>query len=207
MPIDRIEPGEKFPSNSYTSKAKKKEIQKVVKKSVSAKEQSLGSKVADTFFATNGHDIMDYVIFDVLIPGIKSAAKDILNGALNMLFDGTRKPDRIKREKGKSYVYTSYDGYYDKRERDEPPARARTRSIFQDLIFETRDDAEEVLETMAEIIDEYEVVTVKDLYALAGKETNYTMDKYGWYELTNASVERIRNGYLLKLPKPIAIDD
>ena len=59
---------------------------------------------------------------------------------------------------------------------------------------------------MIDLIDEYGVVSVKDLYSYAGKKTDYTKEKYGWYDLSNASVERVREGYLLKLPKPVVID-
>ena len=59
---------------------------------------------------------------------------------------------------------------------------------------------------MQEIIDTYQVVSVADLYDLVGIRGNFTDNKYGWTNIRNASVEHVRDGYMLKLPKALAID-
>ena len=60
---------------------------------------------------------------------------------------------------------------------------------------------------MNEIIEEYDgIVTVADLYDLVGITDKYTDHKYGWTNLRNAKVERVRDGYMLKLPKVLPID-
>ena len=45
-----------------------------------------------------------------------------------------------------------------------------------------------------------------DFYELAGIESEWTDEKYGWGELSEARVERVRNGYIVALPKPEPID-
>ena len=54
---------------------------------------------------------------------------------------------------------------------------------------------------MNELIDTYDVVSVADLYDLVGKSCNYTDNKYGWTNIRNAEPIRVRDGYLLKMPK------
>ena len=58
---------------------------------------------------------------------------------------------------------------------------------------------------MNELIDTYGMVSVADFYDLVGLQCNYTDNKYGWTDIRNASVVRVRdndgNGYLIKLPK------
>ena len=67
-------------------------------------------------------------------------------------------------------------------------------------------EAEDVLSRMDELIDTYGVVSVADLYDLVGISCNYTDNKYGWTNLRNAEPVRVRDGYMLKLPKALPID-
>ena len=76
-----------------------------------------------------------------------------------------------------------------------------------DLIFETRGEAERVLDAMNELIELYGTVRVADVYCLAGEWVPYTANKYGWKNLNTASVVRVCNGYKLRLSSPIRIDD
>ena len=73
-------------------------------------------------------------------------------------------------------------------------------------MLETRGEAEDVLSRMDELIDTYGVVSVADLYDLVGISCNYTDNKYGWTNLRNAEPVRVRDGYMLKLPKALPID-
>ena len=74
------------------------------------------------------------------------------------------------------------------------------------MVLETRGEAEDVLSRMDELIDTYGVVSVADLYDLVGISCNYTDNKYGWTNLRNAEPVRVRDGYMLKLPKALPID-
>lgn len=77
-----------------------------------------------------------------------------------------------------------------------------TAKIKQEIILESRKDAEDVLDTMRNMISTYGVVSVADLHDLTGAIANYTDSNYGWTALNSAKVVRVRNGYLLKLPRP-----
>ena len=72
-------------------------------------------------------------------------------------------------------------------------------------MLETRGEAEEVLARMDELIDMYGQVSVADLYDLVGKTCEYTDNKYGWTNIRNAEPVRVRDGYLLKMPKALPI--
>ena len=47
----------------------------------------------------------------------------------------------------------------------------------------------------------YGVVSVADMYDLCGMTCNYTDNKYGWKSLARADISRVRDGYMIKLPK------
>lgn len=72
---------------------------------------------------------------------------------------------------------------------------------FDDVVFDTRGEADEVLSSMDELMDRYGVVSVADMYDLCGMTCNYTDNKYGWKSLARADISRVRDGYMIKLPK------
>ena len=86
------------------------------------------------------------------------------------------------------------------------PTRTRTGYDYDDIILETRGEAEDVLERMEELIDMYQLVSVADFYDLVGVSGNYTDNKYGWTNVRNASVVRVRDGYMIKLPKALPLN-
>lgn len=199
--------------NGETSLQKplKKDIRSVVKGEVVTKKKSLGEKFSETFLSSDIETVKTSLLFDILIPAAKDTISEMTKGLIDGLLYGDRKGNRTYRDKGSSRVYRKYDAYYEdtpksRNRDDDPPFKLSSKPAIDTLIFRTRGDAEEVLSNMIDLIEEYGVGSVKDLYSYAGKKTDYTKEKYGWYDLSSASVERVREGYLLKLPKPVVID-
>ena len=60
----------------------------------------------------------------------------------------------------------------------------------------------EKLAVLGDIIEEYGLATVADLYDLCGITTEYTDENWGWTSARYMSVIRSRRGYMLQLPKP-----
>jgi len=84
--------------------------------------------------------------------------------------------------------------------------RGRASHDFDEIILATRVEGEEVIERLFDLVSRYEAATVADLYELVGVSGNYTDDKWGWTDVRGSGVTRVRNGYLLDLPKPEPID-
>ena len=59
---------------------------------------------------------------------------------------------------------------------------------------------------MGELIETYGQVTVGDLYDIVGITGEHTDELYGWLNVGTAKAERVRDGYLLRLPKALPID-
>ena len=145
----------------------------------------------------------DYILMDVLVPAVKKAISDIVRDGIDMILYGEASG---KRKPGTNSTYVSYNkcSYpreYDRRE----PQRTRGGYNPDDIVLETRGEAEEVLARMDELIDLYGQVSVADLYDLVGKTCEYTDNKYGWTNIRNAEPVRVRDGYLLKMPKALPI--
>ena len=73
-------------------------------------------------------------------------------------------------------------------------------------MIDSRGEAEEVLARMDELISTYGIVTVADFYDMCGITCDYTANKYGWTNIRNAQVVRVRDGYMIKMPKSMPID-
>ena len=200
---------ENFPANSHVSKGElyngnEKKVEKVISGNVVQKKKTLGQRMARTFFEDEGKSVWSYLLYDVLIPAAKSTISDMVSGGIEMLLFGTAKGRRINNNQNKSYV--SYSSYYSKPTQQPKPSYGRARLNFDDIILETRGEAEEVLSHLIELVENYGVASVADLYELVGITGSFTDNKYGWTNLSTASVSRVRDGYLLNLPNATPID-
>lgn len=194
-----------YKPNSRKSKEERREnsserkVEKVVKGSVKTKKKN---KFTDVFISEDAANVKSYVLMDVLVPAIKKAISDIVTDGIDMILYGETGRTK-KRSSNSSYV--SYRSYSDKDRRDERRSSHRSGYRYDDIILESRGEAEEVLERMDELLDTYGVVSVADLYDLVGITGNYTDNKYGWTNIRNAEPVRVRDGYMLRLPKPLPI--
>ena len=168
------------------------------------KKKSGARKITDVFISEDVNNVKSYIMEDVLIPSIKDAIAEVITNGVNMMLFGETK----RSSKSSTASRVSYRNYYDRKDdrRSSTTSRVRTGYDLDDIVLETRGEAEEVLDRLTEILDTYTVATVADLYDLVGITCPYTATKYGWTNLRNADVVRVRDGYILKLPKAVTID-
>ena len=181
----------------------KKKVEKVITGTAKVKKKNELQKFADIFITEDAKNVKSYVLSDVLVPAIKKAIVDIVTDGVNMIFYGG-----TRRGSGSSASKVSYRSYYDRKDdnRSYSDSRARAGFNYDEITLDSRAEAEEVLSQLSDLIDTYKVATVADLYDLVGITHNYTDNKYGWTNIRNADVQRVRDGYMLKLPKPIPIN-
>ena len=198
-----------YKSNSHRSKEEanlpsEKKVEKVVTGKVITKKKSSIGKVADNFINEDMNNVKNYVLIDVLIPAIKKAISDIVTNGIDMILYG-----ETGRSKKSSTSYIPYNKYSDNRRDDRYSGsgiRSRSAYYIDDIVLESRGEAERVLDQMDDILDVYKNVSVLDLYELCGIRTEPTDNKYGWTDLRNAEIIRVRDGYLLKMPKASPFD-
>lgn len=168
------------------------------------RKKSVFGRITGALFGEDAKKVMDYILHDVLIPAAKSTITDVVSGGVERWIYGNEDhpSGRLRQDKGRSIV--SYSSIYGGRDRQRPShnaSRKRGRTI-DELIFESRNEASEVLDSLLAALEEYECVSVADLYDLIGKtSSDFTTQNYGWYSLKDASVDRVRGGYLLNLPE------
>lgn len=205
-----------FPKNSHKIQNEqpepKRQIQKVVTGKVIKQKKSLAKTIKEGVFGDETRSVGDYILHDVVIPAFKSLLYDTFAGGLEMRLFGEKRRTNINRDRGRSHVnYSSYYGkedrrpYQDYRQKDISQVN-RARHNFDDIILESRADAEEVLSNLADACHNYGQATVADFYELVGVTSEYTDRKYGWADINQATVTRVRDGYLINLPRPQVLD-
>ena len=209
--------GTKYGSNSIKNRESKnttdskevvkKEVAKVAKGSVKTKKKSELNKIANSIISEECRSIKEYAIYEVIVPVVKETISQLVKGSIDMLFFGEVRStsSRGGRSSGNS-SRVSYRDYYDDNRRDRDRDSRRRDPIYScdDIIFDSKADAEEVLNRMDEIVDSYGAVSVSDLFELAGVTGNgYTDQNYGWTSTRSASVERVSHGeYIIRLTRP-----
>jgi hypothetical protein len=209
-----------FPSNSHRvteppkEKPEAKKVEPVVVNNVERRKTSFGRRFADTFVGGDARNVVQYVLFEVLVPAAKATITDAVSqGVERMIFGegtgGSRRTGGYRSGGPSSYV--SYNKFSSKRDpREEPRGmsrQARANHDFGEIILATRAEAELVIERLFHLVNEYEVATVADLLELVGETPSYMDGKWGWDDMHGASVRRYRNeGYLLELPRTKPVD-
>lgn len=214
---------ENLPSNSRMTKpaddvkeTETKKIERVTTGEALRRKRPLGKRLADTFVGGDAKSVWGYVLFDVLIPAAKDMAADAVSqGVERMLFGEARSTSRRTglRPSGAN-GHVSYNRYhpgsagYARRDDPRPQLsrRARAAHDFDEIVLPTRGEAESAIDQMFAVLAQYEQVTVAELYEMVGITPEFTDEKYGWTDIRGAGVTRVRNGYLLDLPRPISLD-
>lgn len=204
-----------FPSNSISSERSNEgpKVQRVVVGEVRTRPKPLGTRLKEALIGGDSKSVIQHVIVEVLIPQAKDMLAEAATQGFNRLIYGDDRPSGRRISSRSSSGYTPYNRYSARgnnpigRSREDRTPIVLRSGPLDELIFETRDEAVAVLEQLNDILEEYKFVTVAALFASIGKSSpNHTDNKWGWEDLESASVRLVRNGYLLILPKPVALD-
>ena len=71
-----------------------------------------------------------------------------------------------------------------------------------EILFNSKSDAEAVLNKLLDMLDDYGFVSVAELLDFAGETSTFADNKYGWTKFNSAHLFPSFNGYKLILPKP-----
>lgn len=192
------------PDKATQNDSETKEIKKVVNGTVTKKKKTLGQKISETFVEEDVTNVGQYILFDVIIPKAKDILSDIITGAVDMLLYGEISPNRRKSQSNRQPV--NYVNYYGGNSRLNTQTRTRNSISVDSFLFESRQDAEEILSQMNDIVDRYGSVSVADFYQMIGQIGEYTDNKFGWENLSTARIRRVNGGFVIELPRVICID-
>lgn len=216
-----------FPSNSREQKVVReapgeKKVEKVIQGEAVVRKKSLGRRFKETFVGGDTKGVMEYVTLDVLIPAAKDMVADAMTqGVERVLFGESRPRGRsFSRTPGSSPFgsatsHVAYNRYSSSGAGHRPgpdprefgiSRRARASHDFGEIVLPTRVEAEFVIDSLFNLVSQYEMATVADLYNLVGQTPEFTDEKWGWTNLQGSAPRRTRGGYILSLPRPEPLD-
>lgn len=188
--------------------------------------QTLGKMLRDSFIPKDVEHAGEYILKDMIVPGLRDGVFDILMGILDMWrggvagggyrrsFGGYSGVPRIHQQQQKDYnqvsrigsrndrtydVNRSVKSYDDIVIPDYPPSEGGMRRAEQ--------EAEAVIAELKDTIRGYGVARVSDLREACKESSTPSEYNYGWTNLDNAGYDRVRGGWLLILPKAMPIDN
>lgn len=203
-----------------SAKSERPKAEPVVTGKASRKKKGTGTQIKEALIG-DVEEVRSYLLWDVLIPAVKDTLVDLIKSFAEGIFhsggSAGRRNQYVQRNGQTSYV--SYSSYGDNRPRysrgydrriETRPLRGsynpRYAQDFGGILYDSRQDAENVLDALAARTMEYGMASVADLYELSGIPSSYTDTDYGWLEVSDATVQRTRDGYNIVLPKPERLD-
>jgi len=208
-----------FPPNSEASKrveAEKEHLEQITKGQARKRKKPLRKKFAEVFIAGSASTAIGYAVWEVLLPAAKDTVVEVITQGVERLFFGDSRRRGATPPQAGPTGYVAYNRYSTgpmvasavNRMSSGQRAlsrQARARHDFDEILLESRTDAEEVIDRLFELVSRYESATVADLYELVGLAASHTDHKWGWTDLRGAGVSRARDGFLLDLPEPIPL--
>lgn len=186
---------------------KKKQVTQIVSGKV--REKSLAEKAGDVFLSEDARSVKQYILWDVIIPTLKNGIADVIIGGLEMALFGSTRGRRSSSGGGSSRV--NYASFSNNDRRDNYGRRVvntdrNSRYEFNNIILDSRRDAEEVITSMEDLIRDYGEATVADLNSLVGITGKHIDSKWGWTDCRDFHVSRSGRGYILDFNPPIYLD-
>ncbi len=214
-----------YPSNSLTPGKASPEAAKDEKKVeaieglvVRRRKKPLGKRFMDTFVAGEAKGVGAHIMMNVLLPALKDMVVDAATQGIERAIFGENAPSRSRAiSRLGQQAFTNYGRFASgagtvrredpRREVAKQAPRNIDRPRFDQIIFASKVEGEEIISRLNDMIIRYETASIADLYSIINEPSNFVDDKWGWIDLTGASCVRISHGeYLLNLPQPVSLD-
>jgi hypothetical protein len=192
---------EEFPSNSNSkkkavTKPEKEKVAPVVQNATRRQKKSLGTRFKNVFFGGDAKDAAMTTVTETLVPAAKAM---IIEGGQELLERMVYGENRPRGRRGSS-GWTDYTA--PSRHKHAISKTGRMMHEFDEIVIETRPEADAVLDRLLEMLDRFEAVTVADFYDIVGQSSTPADRNWGWTSLTGADVVRARGGgYIVSLPR------
>ena len=173
-------------------------------------KKSLGSRFK-SLIASEGVDVKQYLLEDVLLPTIKNTALTMIDmllpwgGSSSSYISNKNRANRRRSMVDR----VSYDREYDRRYSEDRWYRSSQPNWEEDITFDTYADAMDALHELEYILDRYKHIRITDLYDVRGKSIGRygaTLKYYGWVDIRGVKPIRIGDGWGLSFPKAIELE-
>ena len=180
---------------------------------LSKNRKGVFATIFEEIFVNNFNEMKKTFVQEVIVPNTKDWMYGLLSNMLDdMFFKGSgssyRSSSIFSRSRGTDYS-SRFRGSSrsSRREQRDEPRREDIRD-WEEISFDTRADAEQIVSSMKAAVRDYGIVTIGDLFSFSGLDSSWADCKYGWANLDYAKAIRGRdNRFYLDLPNPMPIDD
>lgn len=206
---------EEFPNNSQRAKQSgepeiDKQIDKIIEGHATIRKASGWKRFRQSFIAGDATSVGEHVLWNLLIPSAKDALSDMASTFIDMMIYGEKRnrfgagvPTVGLGSTSKfNYGAISTGSRQVNGPIQSPILEPVRRPNPNEIIVQSRPEAQGVIAKMYEVLEKYKVVTVADLYRMVDISSEYTDGSWGWTDLEGAGIKRIREGILLVLPPP-----
>lgn len=179
---------------------------KVVTSSAVRRKKPLGARFIGLILS--GEDLKTAAIkvaMDTVLPSVKdifrNASVEMIDRMFGIQITSTRSSS------SSSTGHVSYNRMTTSSRDDSRERRNRAMHNFDDILFEDRETAGEVIEYLYDTLDECDQVTVGDFYVIAGLSAEAQDETWGWKDFrTELVAVPVRGGkYRIRLPRPIPL--
>jgi hypothetical protein len=197
-----------LPDKSKPPGQQKKVVKPVITSTAKDVKRPASRRVMDSLISDSPSNVAKKVGMTILLPQLKGAVRLGLFGLIDGLL-GTNgaTPSNIVQtgiSRGGGIQYSSVSTQ---------SALAMAKQAhggvveggYRDLELPTLQDAEMLLAGMYDLLNEYRVVAVGDLKEMANRTPAPSDNAMGWRSLDGARISGTGNGYVLELPRPVAI--
>jgi hypothetical protein len=188
----------------------KKEIKAVVSGAKKVKRPAT-KRFIDYILAESPKAIAKKVVDEVVVPRVKAGIEQAFNEFLSgMLWNNSmnRPPSNLAAGpmmRGGGVNYNVISSQQSSLQQARQATVSQSSGNYQDLVLPTQEFAETLLANLIDLFNQYRMVAVADLYELAGVTPSPSDNSYGWTSLDTARISKVREGFLLELPRPSLI--
>ena len=186
-------------------------------KQIVSTKKPLSKKFADTFLSEDIGSVKEWLVFDVVIPGLKNAFLD----TVHMLVEGEARPKSSS--KSSRYYYDDDDEYTDYRSRYSG-SKSRKKSKYErqdrDKVYYSDDDvdfrnivvrrrkaAEKIVRMMRGRIRDFGSVSVAELLDSINAVGKWSDNDWGWTDERDIGIREVRDGFLIDVADPEYLND
>lgn len=145
-------------------------------------------------------DVLKPFIFDTVLPIVQPLFKEGVRAIGDAIMDAVLNDARPQPQQRSNTPYHSYSRSTTKARK--PVGNNRVANI----VLTDRREVSNIIDKLQDIIDQYEVATVADLYSLVGLPSKYVDNDWGWSDIGSPRTVRVDGGFQIVLPDPVFLD-
>lgn len=184
-----------------------------VSTSATIKKRTLGERFKDVFLNVDAKGTAGFVFRGVLVPAARDMVFDAGKEALfRVLYPDAAATGRTAPgNKGSGPgPKTNYQNPSAGRGAGSMPLSQRRSEVREQTlpqyVYGNQAEPERILDTMKELIDRREYVTVADYRELSGYDSNYVDVSWGWVNLMGSQIIKMREGWTIDMPNPVRLN-